>query len=107
MSDRLTFSWFVGTCNLSHPATGPQEALWNTVKADSHFYWPISLKIAGNVQNSKNRIPLFWFEYFLVFLTMHGCLTFQDYQIFTVYRIEHREFKSVEIFFVYLFWFLR
>ncbi len=28
MSDRLTFSWFVGTCNLSHPATGPQEALW-------------------------------------------------------------------------------
>ncbi len=32
MSDRLTFSWFVGTCNLGHPATGPQEALWNTVK---------------------------------------------------------------------------
>jgi hypothetical protein len=32
MSDRLTFSWFVGTCNLAHPATGPQEALWNTVK---------------------------------------------------------------------------
>jgi hypothetical protein len=31
MSDRLTFSWFVGTCNLGHPATGPQEALWNTV----------------------------------------------------------------------------
>jgi hypothetical protein len=33
MSDQLTFSWFVGTCNLAHPATGPQEALWNTVKA--------------------------------------------------------------------------
>jgi hypothetical protein len=32
MSDRLTFSWFVGTCNLGHPVTGPQEALWNTVK---------------------------------------------------------------------------
>jgi hypothetical protein len=32
MSDGLTFSWFVGTWNLSHPATGPQEALWNTVK---------------------------------------------------------------------------
>ncbi len=28
---RLTFSWFVGTCNLGHPATGPQEALLNTV----------------------------------------------------------------------------
>ncbi len=32
MSDRLTFSWFVDLCNLGHPATGPQEALWNTVK---------------------------------------------------------------------------
>jgi hypothetical protein len=32
MSDQLTFSWFVGTCNLGHPATGPQLALWNTVK---------------------------------------------------------------------------
>jgi hypothetical protein len=32
MSDRLTFSWFVGTCNLGHPATASQEALWNTVK---------------------------------------------------------------------------
>jgi hypothetical protein len=32
MSDRLTFLWFVCTCNLGHPATGPQEALWNTVK---------------------------------------------------------------------------
>ncbi len=31
MLDWLTFSWFVGTCNLGHPATGPQEALWNTV----------------------------------------------------------------------------
>jgi hypothetical protein len=31
MLDRLTFSWFVGTCNLGHPATGPQEALWNAV----------------------------------------------------------------------------
>jgi hypothetical protein len=31
MSDRLTFLWFVGTCNLGHLATGPQEALWNTV----------------------------------------------------------------------------
>jgi hypothetical protein len=32
MSDRLTFSWFVGKCNLGHPATGPKEALRNTVK---------------------------------------------------------------------------
>ncbi len=32
MLNRLTFSWFVGKCNLSHPATGPQEALWNMVK---------------------------------------------------------------------------
>ncbi len=29
---------------------------------------------------------------------MRGCLTFQDYKIFTVYRIELREFKSVEMF---------
>jgi hypothetical protein len=29
---------------------------------------------------------------------VHSCLTFQDYQIFTLYRIEHRGFKSVEIF---------
>jgi hypothetical protein len=34
MLDQLTFSWFVGTCNLGHLATGPQEALWNTVKAN-------------------------------------------------------------------------
>jgi hypothetical protein len=26
MSDWLTFSWSVGTCNLGHPATGPLEA---------------------------------------------------------------------------------
>ncbi len=32
MLDQLTFSWFVDTCNLSHLATGPQEALWNTIK---------------------------------------------------------------------------
>jgi hypothetical protein len=38
MLDRLTFSWFVGTCNLAHPATGPQEALWNTVK---HSYFDL------------------------------------------------------------------
>ncbi len=31
------------------------------IKADSHFLWPISLKIAGNVHNGKNRIPLFLF----------------------------------------------
>jgi hypothetical protein len=80
------------------------------IKADSHFFWPISLKITGNVHNGKNRIPLFLFLckmkdnkdnriwIFLSFLTVRGCLTFQDYQIFTVYRIEHREFKSVEIF---------
>jgi hypothetical protein len=35
-SDRLTFSWFVGTCNLGHLATGPQEALWNTVNEESN-----------------------------------------------------------------------
>ncbi len=29
---------------------------------------------------------------------MHGCLTSEDYQIFTVHRIEHREFKSAEHF---------
>ncbi len=34
MSDWLTFLWFVGTCNLCHPAMGPQEALWNMVEKD-------------------------------------------------------------------------
>jgi hypothetical protein len=24
---------------------------------------------------------------------VHGCLTYQDYQIFTVHRVEHKEFK--------------
>ncbi len=32
MSDRLTFLWFVGTCNLGHLAMGRQEAFWNMVK---------------------------------------------------------------------------
>ncbi len=31
-SDWRTFSWSVATCNLGHPAMGPLEALWNTVK---------------------------------------------------------------------------
>jgi hypothetical protein len=31
------------------------------VKADSHFFRPILLKLAGNVKNGKNRIPLFLF----------------------------------------------
>ncbi len=30
------------------------------------------------------------FEFFLM---VHGCVTSQDYQIFTVHRIEHKEFK--------------
>jgi hypothetical protein len=40
MLDRLTFSWFVGTCFLGHLAMGPQEALWNTVNRFSRFYIP-------------------------------------------------------------------
>jgi hypothetical protein len=31
------------------------------IKADSHFFRPILLKLAGNVKNGKNRIPLFLF----------------------------------------------
>jgi hypothetical protein len=31
------------------------------IKADSHFFWPILLKLAGNVKNGKNSIPLFLF----------------------------------------------
>ncbi len=40
ISDRLTFLWFVGTCSLSHLATGPQEALWNTVNEESKLIQP-------------------------------------------------------------------
>jgi hypothetical protein len=29
-------------------------------KADSHFFWPILLKLAGAMKNGKNRIPLFF-----------------------------------------------
>jgi hypothetical protein len=29
---------------------------------------------------------------------VHVCLTSEDYKIFTVHRIEHREFESAEIF---------
>ncbi len=32
---------------------------------------------------------------FLSFLTVHGCLISEDYQIVIVHRIEHTEFKSV------------
>ncbi len=38
------------------------------------------------------------FKYFFVFLAVHVCLTSEDYQIFTVHRIEHREFESAKIF---------
>jgi hypothetical protein len=31
------------------------------IKADSHFFRPILLKLAGNVKNGKNRTPLFLF----------------------------------------------
>ncbi len=56
MSDRLTFSWFVGTCNLAHPATGPQEALWNTVKDGPPCI--ISLGLAQVTQESS-QVALF------------------------------------------------
>ncbi len=52
MSDRLTFLWIVGTCNLGHTATGPQEALWNTVKV-----WP---KFGHTINDNK---VLFYFFY--------------------------------------------
>ncbi len=38
------------------------------------------------------------FKYYLVFLAVQVSLTSKDYQIFTVHRIEHREFESAEIF---------
>ncbi len=96
------------TCSLIENITAHAA---QPIKVNSHFFRPILLKIAGNVHNGKNRIPLFWFlckmkdnedtvfafEYFRVFLTVHGCLTSEDYKLFTVHRIEHREFKSVEI----------
>jgi hypothetical protein len=33
---------------------------------------------------------------------VHGCLTFQDYHIFTVHRIELREFISAKFFCLFL-----
>jgi hypothetical protein len=49
------------------------------------------------MKNNKD-IHVIAFEYFLVFLMVHGCLTFEEYQIFAVHRTEHREFKSAKIF---------
>jgi hypothetical protein len=43
-------------------------------------------------------MKIFAFEYLWVFLAVHVCLTSEDYQIFPVHRIEHREFESAEIF---------
>ena len=57
MSDRLTFSWFVGTCNLGHPATGPQEALWNTV--NSVLLTEIRTSSFCAKQNSAGRETLY------------------------------------------------
>ncbi len=45
MSDQLTFSWFAGTCNLGHPAMGPQEALWNMVIKDKMGKTDAALKM--------------------------------------------------------------
>ncbi len=57
MSDRLTFLWFVGTCNLGHPATSPQEALRNTVKT----LWKCLLVPTECIQMISNCFILFYF----------------------------------------------
>jgi hypothetical protein len=57
MSDQLTFSWFVGTCNLGHPATGPQEALWNMVKGIVQRF----IREAHSMRASKLEAQPFFF----------------------------------------------
>jgi hypothetical protein len=37
------------------------SAVCSPIKADSHFFQPILLKLAGNLKNGKNRIPFFLF----------------------------------------------
>jgi hypothetical protein len=81
------------------------------VANDKHFFQTIFLKISGNVHNGKNRVHFFLFlgkmkdnlrylrlNIFEFFFAVHVCLTSEDYQIFTVHRIENREFESAEIF---------
>jgi hypothetical protein len=80
------------------------------IKADSHFFRPILLKLAGTLKNGKNRIPLFCFslklkitkifaiEFFRVFLMVYVYSDTEIDQILTVYRNQSVESKAVEIF---------
>jgi hypothetical protein len=84
--------------------------LYYPIKAESHFFRPILLKLAGNVKNGKNKIPLFCFslntkitkifaiEFFQFFLTVYIYSDTKVDQILTVHRKQPVESKSVEIF---------
>jgi hypothetical protein len=80
------------------------------VTDDSYFFSWFFWKFQGMSTMAKTEFTFFCFsvkwkttkilaiKYFFVFLAVHVCLTSEDYQIFTVHRIEHREFESAEIF---------
>jgi hypothetical protein len=79
------------------------------IKVDSHFFWLIFLKLAGNLKNGKNRIPLFFFFEMKInediryqictsFLTAYVYSDIDFRHIFTEYRSRSVESKSVEIF---------